>query len=166
MMKQKRLVSMIGLLAVLVSAVFMMTGCPDKLPEIAEYTKDEFALTFKNESGKVCYVEISGCSKNLTPFITPGWISSLSFPTVLKTEIPIGGEKTIAVKDVVVSGKTSKETHLYKPSFGIHVIPADSGYYGQWKTFISEAKSQYTKGIFHIKLEKNNSHTFTVDYIN
>lgn len=163
MMKQKRLVSMIGLLAVLVSAVFMMTGCPDKLPEIAEYTKDEFALTFKNESGKVCYVEISGCSKNLTPFITPGWISSLSFPTVLKTEIPIGGEKTITVKDVVVSGKTSKEIRIYKPEFRIHVIPDDSMYYNNRQTFISESKSQYTGGIFHIKLQGK---TFKVDYTN
>ena len=170
-MKLKKIVSMMGMMGVLFSAVLMITGCPDKLPEkpeYPEYTKDEFTFKFKNESGKDCYIEISGESKGWsTSYDAPaGWKHSIDFPTVLKTAIPAGNEKAITVKDVVVSGKTSKETHLYKPSFGIHVIPADSGYYDQWKTFISESKSQYTKGIFHIKLEKNNSHTFTVDYIN
>ena len=165
-MKRKKIVSMIGMMGVLFSAVLMITGCPDKLPEKPEYTKDEFTFKFKNESGKDCYIEISG--ESIAPHLIgySEWKSEVKFPAILKTEIPAGSVKTITVKDVVVSGKTSKETHGYKLRFGIHVIPADSGYYDQWKTFISESKSQYTKGIFHIKLEKNNSHTFTVDYIN
>ena len=166
-MKQRKVVSMVGIMVVLLNAVLMITGCPDKPKEKPEYTKDEFTFKFKNESGKDCYIEISGKSNGWsTSYDAPaGWQHSIDFPTVLKTAIPAGSQKTITVKDVVVSGKTSKETHLYKPSFGIHMIPADSGYYGQWKTFISEAKSQYTEGIFRIE-EGKMSKTFTVDYIN
>ena len=112
-MKQRKVVSMIGALAVMVGAVLMLTGCPDNPSEEPEYTKDEFTLKFKNESGQKCYIEISGDSK--PPFgtaVTPvdNWSYSIDFPTVLKTAIPAGNEKTITVKDVVVSGKTSKET--------------------------------------------------------
>ena len=169
-MKQRKVVSMIGCFAVLVSAVFMATGCPgpDKLPERPEYTKDEFTFKFKNESGQKCYIEISGDSK--PPFGTAvmpvdNWSYSIKFPTIVKTEIPVGNERTITVKDVVVSGKTSKETYIYTPHFTIVVIPANSVYAAYRETFISEAKNQYTEGIFRIK-EGKMSKTFTVDYIN
>ena len=164
-MKQRTVVSMLGFFAVLVSAVFMATGChgPDKLPEIPEYTKDEFSLKFKNESGQKCYIEISGDSIAAHLIGYSEWKSTIAFPTILKTEIPAGSIKTITVKDVVVSGKTSKETHVYKQRFGIHVIPDSSMYYEKWGNFISESKSKYTGGTFHIKLEGK---TFKVDYIN
>ena len=164
-MKQRKVVSMIGCFAVLVSAVFMATGCPgpDKLPERPEYTKDEFTFKFKNESGQKCYIEISGYSIAAHLIGYSEWKSTIAFPTILKTEIPAGSVKTITVKDVVVSGKTSKETHGYKLRFGIHVIPDSSMYYEKWANFISESKSQYTGGTFHIKLEGK---TFKVDYIN
>jgi len=167
-MKQKKIVSMIGMMGVLFSAVLMITGCPDAPREDPKYTKDEFTFKFKNESGQKCYIEISGDSK--PPFGTAvipadNWSYSIDFPTVLKTAIPAGNEKTITVKDVVVSGKTSKETYIYTPHFTIAVIPADSMYAANRETFISEAKNQYTEGIFHIK-EGKMSKTFTVDYIN
>ena len=165
-MKLKKIVSMIGMMGVLLSAVLMITGCPDKLPEkpeYPEYTKDEFTFKFKNESGQKCYIEISG--ESIAPHLIgySEWKSEVKFPAILKTEIPAGSVKTITVKDVVVSGKTSKETHGYKLRFGIHVIPDSSMYYEKWANFISESKSQYTGGTFHIKLE---GQTFKVDYIN
>ena len=163
-MKQKRLVSMIGALAVMVSTVLMLTGCPDKPSEEPKYTKDEFTLKFKNDSGQKCYIEIKGSSNSAGGVITDqGWKSSFDFPAVLKTEIPVGGEKTITVKDVVVSGKTSKQTYLYNPRFGIHVIPESSTYTDKWESFVSESKTQYTGGTFHIKLQGT---TFKIDFEN
>ncbi|QOW62256.1 hypothetical protein [Treponema pedis] len=162
-MKQKRLVSMIGALVLIISAVFMITGCPDQPIEKVEYSKENFVLKFKNESGQKCYIEIKGYSRYPGGIIGGDWTSSFDFPTVLKTEIPIGVEKSITVKDVVVSGKTSKLSYSYNPRFDIHVIPDSSMYSDKWKTFVSESKTQYTEGIFHIKLEGS---TFKVDYTN
>ena len=164
-MKQRKVVSMVGIMVVLLNAVLMITGCPDKPKEKPEYTKDEFSLTFKNESGQKCYIEISG--ESIAPHLIGNseWKSEVKFPAILKTEIPAGSVKTITVKDVVVSGKTSKETYIYTPHFTIAVIPANSVYAAYRETFISEAKNQYTEGIFRIK-EGKMSKTFTVDYIN
>ena len=167
-MKQRKVVSMIGALAIMVSAVLMLTGCYDNYnnpPEKPEYTKDEFTLKFKNESGQKCYIEIKGYSRAAEGGVIylSGWESSFDFPTVLKTEIPVGGEKTITVKDVVVSGKTSKLTYLYNTRFDISVIPESSAYTSNWASFYSKSKIQYTGGTFHIKLEGSN---FKLDYIN
>ena len=163
-MKQRKVVSMIGALAVMVGAVLMLTGCPDNPSEKPEYTKDEFTLKFKNESGQKCYIEIKGRSYAAGGIIgLQGWENSFDFPTVLKTEIPVGGEKTITVKDVVVSGKTSKLTYFYNPRFDILVIPESYAYTGKWVSFDSESKIQYTGGTFHIKLAGSK---FELDYIN
>ena len=163
-MKQRKVVSMIGALAVMVGAVLMLTGCPDNPSEEPEYTKDEFTLKFKNESGQKCYIKIKGRSYAAGGFIvSQGWKDSFDFPTVLKTEIPVGGEKTITVKDVVVSGKTSKLTYLYNPRFDILVIPESYAYTGKSVSFGSESKIQYTGGTFHIKLAGSE---FELDYIN
>ena len=161
-MKQRKVVSMVGIMVVLLNAVLMITGCPDKPKEKPEYTKDEFSLTFKNESGQKCYIEISGDSKAAHLIGYSGWTWNVKFPTIVKTEIPAGSTKIITVKDVVVSGKTSEETHSYKPHFDIHVIPDNSMFYEKWESFISESKSQYTGGMFRIKFEGK---TFKVDYI-
>ena len=166
-MKQKKIVSMIGALAIMVSAVLMLTGCYDNYdnpPEKPEYTKDEITLKFKNESGQKCYIEIKGYSRAAASVIYfSGWESFFDFPTVLKTEIPVGGEKTITVKDVVVSIKTSKLTYLCSTRFDISVIPESSAYTSGWASFYSESKIQYTRGTFHIKLEGSK---FKLDYIN
>ena len=163
-MKQRKVVSMIGALAIMVSAVLMLTGCYDNPSEKPEYTKDEFTLKFKNESGQKCYIEIKGYSSTAGgPLCYQGWKDHFDFPTVLKTEIPVGGEKTITVKDVVVSAKTSKLTYLYNTRFDISVIPESSAYTRGWASFYSESKIQYTGGTFHIKLEGSK---FKLDYIN
>ena len=54
-MEQRKIVSMIGMLVVLINALFMITGCPDKPLGEPQYTKENFVLKFKNESGKKCY---------------------------------------------------------------------------------------------------------------
>lgn len=163
-MKQKRLVSLIGILGVLIGTLFMMTGCEREPPEAPKYTKENFVLKFKNESGKKCYIEIRAKSRPAGGVIaSAGWENYFYFPTVLKTEIPVGGEKSITVKDVVVSGKTSYTTHLYNPIFDIHVIPEESMYDDNWETFSSESKDQYTGGTFRIKLQGN---TFKIDFAN
>ncbi|QSI03996.1 hypothetical protein [Treponema pedis] len=162
MMKQKKIVSMIGVLVVIIGAVALITGCPNKP---AEYTKEDFVLKFKNESGQKCYVEIHGWSYSTETVIANGenWESSFDFPPVLKTEIPVGGEKNITVKDVVVSEKTSKRIKPYNQHFMILVVSDSPMYSGKWHNFDSKSKTQYTEGTFHIKLEGN---TFTVDFTN
>lgn len=163
MMKQKKLVSLIGMSVVLFSAVLMITGCHDKLIEKVEYAKENFVLKFKNESGQKCYIEIKGGSSYPGGIIGGHWTSSFDFPTVLKTEIPVGGERNITVKDVVVSEKTSKRIKPYNQHFMILVVSDSYMYSGKWHNFDSKSKTQYTEGTFHIKLEGN---TFTVDFTN
>ncbi|CEM62387.1 MAG: hypothetical protein P1P67_00780 [Treponema phagedenis] len=165
-MKQKKIVSMIGMLVVLIGTLFMMTGCPNKPLGKPQYTKENFVLKFKNESGKKCYVEISGRSYSTETVIANGenWESSFDFPPVLKTEIPSDGtEKSITVKDVVVSGKSPNLSYFYNPRFTIKVISDSSMYRGKLEDFDSKSKTQYTGGTFHIKLDGN---TFKLDFIN
>ena len=47
-MKQRKVVSMIGMLVVLVGTLFMMTGCGNKP---FNYLKENVVLKFKNETG-------------------------------------------------------------------------------------------------------------------
>ncbi|WP_038176186.1 hypothetical protein [Treponema pedis] len=153
MMKQKKIVSMIGVLVVIIGAVALITGCPNKS---AEYTKEDFVLKFKNESGQKCYVEINGWSYDESNV-------HVRFPDVLKTEIPVGGERNITVKDVVVSEKTSKRIKPYNQHFMILVVSDSYMYSGKWHNFDSKSKTQYTEGTFHIKLVGK---TFEVDFTN
>ena len=165
-MKQRKVVSMIGMLVVLINALFMITGCPYKPLGEPQYTKENFVLKFKNESGKKCYVEISGRSYSTETVIANGenWKSSFDFPTVLKTEIPSDGtEKSITVKDVVVSGKSPNLSYFYDPRFTITVISDSYMYRGEIEDFVSKSKTQYTEGTFHIQLDGN---TFKLDFIN
>ena len=158
----KKIVLMIGILVVLLSVIF--TACNDGVAEREkpEYTKEDITLKFKNESGVKCYVEISGESCTFT--IGQTWISSFNFPTVLKTEIPVGQEKSITVKDVVVSGKSHLNTVTYQQRVNIKAFSDDSKYKDGYKYLDSELKGQYTGGAFHIKLKDNN--TFDIDFIN
>lgn len=164
-MEKKSLIKLIVMQLCLLSIVFIMTGCDNgNEPEKAEYTKEDITLRFKNETGAVCYVEIGGYSSyGIAVPATYTWESSIDFPTVLKTEIPIGAtEKTITIKDVVVSGKTSTKTHFYMPVFEISVTSEDPKKTG-WERFTSQSKDQYTAGTFHIKLEGDK---FKIDFIN
>lgn len=161
----KKTVLIAGVL-VLVSAV-LFTGCPDKYEEAA-YTKENITLKFKNETDKPCYVEIKGESKDVkgaavSAGTTEGFKSEIDFPAVLKTEVPKSEEKSITVKDVVTSGKTSKKTKDYYPVFEITVT--DSNGTGGYKTFYSDSKDQYTGGTFNIKKEPGKNY-FTIDFSN
>ncbi|WP_024468139.1 hypothetical protein [Treponema pedis] len=147
----KKTILIAGVL-VLVSAV-LFTGCPDKYEE-ATYTKENITLKFKNATGNSCYVEITGKSKvvkgaTISAGTTKGFESEIDFPAVLKTEVPQNAEKSITVKDVVTSGKTSKKTKDYYPKFQITVTDnhGTSGY----NVFYSDSKDQYTGGTFYIK---------------
>ncbi|MGF7109634.1 hypothetical protein [Treponema pedis] len=160
----KKTILIAGVL-VLVSAV-LFTGCPDKYEE-ATYTKENITLKFKNETRESCYVEIKGESKDvkggiISSSITEGFKSEIDFPTVLKTEVP-KGEKSITVKDVVTSGKTSKKTKDYYPVFRIAVT--DSNGTSGYKTFYSDSKDQYTGGTFKIKKEPGKNY-FTIEFSN
>ncbi|WP_024470299.1 hypothetical protein [Treponema pedis] len=158
----KKTILIAGVL-VLVSAV-LFTGCPDKYEE-ATYTKENITLKFKNTTDKTCYVEIKGKSKNVkgvaTSISTEGFESTIDFPAVLKTEVPKSEEKSITVKDVVTSGKTSKKTKDYYPVFEITVT--DSNGTGGYDVFYSDSKDQYTGGTFYIK---KNVFGFTIEFSN
>ena len=159
----KKIVLMIGILVVLLSVIF--TACNDGVDEREklEYTKEDITLKFKNESGVKCYVEISGESHTFT--IGQTWKSSFKFPTVLKTEIPVGQEKSITVKDVVVSGKSHLNTNTYQQRVNIKAFSDDSKYGSGFKYLDSKLKDgEYTGGTFHIRLKDNN--TFDIDFIN
>ena len=148
----KKIVLMIGILVVLLSVIF--TACNDGVAEREkpEYTKEDITLKFKNESGVKCYVEISGESRTFT--IDQTWISSFNFPTVLKTEIPVGQEKSITVKNVVVSGKSHLNTVTYQQRVEIKAFSDDSKYRSGFKYLNSKLKDgEYTTGTFHIKLK-------------
>ena len=156
---------MIGILVVLLSVI--LTSCNDgeiieQKREEPEYTKEDITLKFKNESSVKCYIEISGESWIST--IDQTWSASFKFPTVLKTEIPVGQEKSITVKDVVVSGKSHLNTVTYQQRVNIKAFSDDSKYKDGYKYLDSELKGQYTGGAFHIKLKDNN--TFDIDFIN
>ena len=162
-MKNKGMFSIIGMLIVLLSII--ITACNGGVPEREkpEYTKQDITLKFKNESGVKCYVEISGDSSTGTVVHYP-WVGSIDFPTVLKTEILVAQEKSITVKDVVVSGKSHLNTCTYAPRFNIKAFTDDSEYRDGHRRIVSSSKDQYTRGTFHIKLKNNN--TFDIDFIN
>ena len=148
-MKQKKFVSMIGMLVVLVGTLFMMTGCGNKP---LNYLKENVVLKFKNETGKTCYVEISGYSNGLN------LDGAQKFPSVLKTEIPADGtEKTITVKDVTVIAKTSNRTYNCHVWFEMETTSIDTNVRTSYKTFYAETKDQYSNGIFHITQEADGS---------
>ncbi|UTC67882.1 MULTISPECIES: hypothetical protein [unclassified Treponema] len=143
-MKQKRLVSIIGMLVVLFSTLFMIIGCGNKP---FNYVKENISLKFKNETGKTCYVEISGFSSSPNG-------DEIAFPAVLKTEIPADGtEKTITVKDVTVIAKNSDHTHNCKVKFSMETTSIDANVRTSYKSFYADTKDQYSNGIFHIKKE-------------
>ena len=164
----KKIAFMIEIFVVLLS--IMITACDNTSrygnilqEEKPEYIKKNITLKFKNESGVKCYVEISGESWIST--IGQTWSASFKFPTVLKTEIPVGQEKSITVKDVVVSGKSHLNTVTYQQRVNIKAFSDDSKYGSGFKYLDSKLKDgQYTGGTFHIKLKDNN--TFDIDFIN
>jgi len=158
-MKHKKMVVM---LVVLFSVI--LTACSSNEPkrENPEYTREDITLKFKNESGIKCYIEIKGYS--FFSYIgEPRLIPKFSFPSILKIEIPIGGEKSITVKDVVVSGKIHSDTVTYQKMIDIKAFSDDSKYRDGVKSFVTDSKNQYTGGTFHIKLKNN---VFDIGFVN
>ena len=159
----KKIVPMFGILVVLLSVILTACGGVQPEREKPEYTKEDITLKFKNESGIKCYIEISGDSFIYT--VSDAWLGSISFPTVLKTEIPVAQEKSITVKNVVVSGKSHLNTSTYQQRVNIKAFSDDSKYENGYKYIVSSLKDgEYTGGTFHIKLKDNN--TFDIDFIN
>ena len=158
---------MIGVLTLLFNIAFIVTACSYKPAEHenVEYIKEDFTFKFKNESGVRCYIEISGDA------LVGG--KTVSFSSVLKTEVPVAEEKSITVKDVVVSAKNKLETYKYEPTFYIRVSKSTSStevISDGNKSFTSSSKEQYTKGTFIITKERNysfgNSYKFEIEFKN
>ena len=175
-MKLKKIVQMIEALLVFLSVILIVTACPRKRDYgQAEYTKEEFTFKFKNASDTTCYVEIKGKSY-IDHYSYNGWNlpeANIDFPTVLRTEIGAGKERSITVKDVVVSAKNKLKTYKYEPIFDIRVSKSTSStefISSGDKSFISHSKEQYTKGTFIITKERNyssyNSYKFEIEFKN
>ena len=166
----KKMILMIGMLVVLLSV--MLIACSSNKAEV-KYTKEDITLKFKNETGITCYVKISGTSRSTLNTINnvEKWENEISFPSISKTQIPIGGERSITIKDVVVSGKNSYREVEYKPSFNIQAFSDDATHYKEKeKSFYSDSKTTYTGGAFHIKLKEvdptKGIFEFDIDFIN
>ena len=163
----KKIAFMIEIFVVLLS--IMITACDNTSrygnilqEEKPEYIKKNITLKFKNESGVKCYIEISGNSDS--GIISGVWAKTIKFPTVLKTEIPVGWKKSITVKDVVVSGKNHLNVRRYQQRVSIKVFSDKSKYVTAYKSINGNLENQYTGGTFYIKLKDNN--TFDIDFIN
>ena len=186
-MKLKKIVQMIEALLVLLSVILIVTACPNRRssgnnepnkPDYGktEYTKEEFTFKFKNESDATCYVEIKGNSSNSSIgsiHYTEDVKAKIDFPTVLRTEISAGTERSITVKDVVVSAKNKLKTYKYEPRFTINVSKSTSNtdvILNGDKSFTSSSKEQYTKGTFIITKERDhgfyNSYKFEIEFKN
>lgn len=154
---------MIGVLTLLFNIAFIVTACSYKPAEHenVEYIKEDFTFKFKNESGVRCYIEISG------DVLVGG--KTVSFSSVLKTEVPVAEEKSITVKGVVVGGKSKLNTYDSQPRFSIKAFGDDSRYTVGYKYFVSESKNQYTKGTFIITKKRNYSsytYKFEIEFKN
>ncbi len=167
---------MIGVLTLLFNIAFIVTACSYKPAEHenVEYIKEEFTFKFKNASDETCYVEIKG--RSYIDDIYKGGNAAeanIDFPTVLRTEISAGTERSITVKDVVVSAKNKLKTYKYEPRFTINVSKSTSStetILDGDKSFTSSSKEQYTKGTFIITKERNysfyNSYKFKIEFKN
>ena len=174
-MKQKRFVSMIGALVVILGAVAFITGCQqansgksNENNKGLEYIRGDIALKFKNDSTETCYVTIKGKTKwdvektGISAGSLDGsFTSEFPLPASPKTELKAGEEKQIVIKDVVTSCNRNGVVGEFFLSFdrysyecvlvsGIEGSSVKSGLFGG-----SVRKAEYTTGTFHIKVEKD-----------
>ena len=181
-MKQRKVVSTIGALTLMVSAVLVIASC--KTPadsalntgtEKVEYKREDIALKFKNDSSETCYVTIKGKTKwdveatGISAASLDGsFTSEFSLPASPKTELKAGEEKQIVIKDVVTSCNRNGVVGEFFLSFdrfhsyecvlvsGIEGSSVKSGLFSKPEV----RKAEYTTGTFHIKVEKRSG----VDY--
>ena len=175
-MKQKRLVSMIGALVVIISAVALFTGCPQGNGGISgeenkkpEYIKEDITLKFKNDSTETCYVTIKGKTKwdvektgMSAASLDGSFTSEFPLPASPKTELQAGEEKQIVIKDVVTSCNRNGVVGEFFLSFDSNInqtIFVSGNESSSVKSgLLSRAdvrKAEYTTGTFHIKVEKD-----------
>ena len=174
-MKQKKLVSMIGALTLMVSAVLVIASCKHPADsasntgtEKVEYKREDIALKFKNDSTETCYVTIKGKTKwdvektGISAASLDGsFTSEFPLPASPKTELKAGEEKQIVIKDVVTSCNRNGVVGEFFLSFDSNIgetifvsgnesSSVKSGLFGG-----SVRKAEYTTGTFHIKVEKD-----------
>lgn len=175
-MKQKRLVSMIGALVVIISAVALFTGCPQGNGGISgvenekpEYIKEDITLKFKNDSTETCYVTIKGKTKwdvektGISAASLDGsFTSEFPLPASPKTELKAGEEKQIVIKDVVTSCNRNGVVGEFFLSFDSNtfetIFVSGNESSSVKSSLLSRAevrKAEYTTGTFHIKVEKD-----------
>ena len=174
-MKQRKVVSTIGALTLMVSAVLVIASCKHPADsasntgtEKVEYKREDIALKFKNDSTETCYVTIKGKTKwdvektGISAGSLDGsFTSEFPLPARPKTELKAGEEKQIVIKDVVTSCNRNGVVGEFFLSFdrysyecvlvsGIEGSSVKSGLFGG-----SVRKAEYTTGTFHIKVEKD-----------
>ena len=175
-MKQKKIVSLIGALVLIISAVAFITGCPqansgksNENNKVPEYIKGDIALKFKNDSTETCYVTIKGKTKwdvektGISATSLDGsFTSEFPLPASPKTELKAGEEKQIVIKDVVTSCNRNGVVGEFFLSFdsnigeNIFVSGNESSSVKSGSFSKPEVrKAEYTTGIFHIKVEKD-----------
>ena len=175
-MKQKKVVSLIGALVVIISAVVLITGCPqgnggksgeeNKKPE---YIKEDITLKFKNDSTETCYVTIKGKTKwdvektGISAVSLDGsFTSEFPLPASPKTELKAGEEKQIVIKDVVTScnrnGVVGEFFLSFDSNIGESILVSGNESSSVKSSLFSKPevrKAEYTTGTFHIKVEKD-----------
>ena len=173
-MKQKKVVSMIGALVLIISAVAFITGCPqansgksNENNKVPEYIKGDIALKFKNDSTETCYVTIKGKTKwdvektgISAESLDGSFTSEFPLPASPKTELKAGEEKQIVIKDVVTSCNRNGVVGEFFLSFdsnigeNIFVSGNESSSVKSGSFSKPEVrKAEYTTGTFHIKVE-------------
>ena len=174
-MKQRKVVSMIGALVVILGAVALISGCQqanggksNENSKGLEYIRGDIALKFKNDSTETCYVTIKGKTKwdvektgISAESLDGSFTSEFPLPASPKTELKAGEEKQIVIKDVVTSCNRNGVVGEFFLSFvrdsyecvlvsGIEGSSVKSGLFGG-----AVRKAEYTTGTFHIKVEKD-----------
>ena len=175
-MKQRKVVSMIGALVVIISAVVLITGCQqansgksNENSKGLEYIRGDIALKFKNDSTETCYVTIKGKTKwdvektGISAASLDGsFTSEFPLPASPKTELKAGEEKQIVIKDVVTSCNRNGVVGEFFLSFDSNIgetifvsgnesSSVKSGLFSKPEI----RKAEYTTGTFHIKVEKD-----------
>ena len=185
-MKQRKVVSTIGALTLMVSAVLVIASCKHPADsasntgtEKVEYKREDIALKFKNDSTETCYVTIKGKTKwdvektgISAESLDGSFTSEFPLPASPKTELKAGEEKQIVIKDVVTScnrnGVVGEFFLSFDSNIGESILVSGNESSSVKSSLFSKPevrKAEYTTGTFHIKVEKD-THYFKIDLYN